>query len=202
MKYLLFFIFLSQPVLANFDNTLQYSFGIYGSSLTENDSSISQTDTSVEVNDAVTSSTSEISAISNHFQYEYVYNSEYTLTTGALFPLISSDGTGVYSLDFGGNWYLNGVSSRFRFSINNNEFKMVPKLRYYVGGSIGLTYEIFTPASAKKTDVLFNNTARGGGYYSLNDDYSIKSELNIGRGSGVITSSTNFGILIGVSKFI
>ena len=198
--YILVSSIYSTLALSKFDNAFNYSLGLVNSSITETDSSITSTDTVSATDDELSSS--ELSVISQGFGYEYAYNNEFTGVVKAIVPLVTADGTGVFAASVGVNWYLNGMSSRYVLKLNNNEIKMVPKLRYYVGGGVGLGYLAFTTESAKKTDVSFELMGHAGGSYAIDDDWTALGQFVIGKGTGVTTSSINIAILFGIGYYL
>ena len=87
-------------------------------------------------------------------------------------------------------------------SDTNFEMKLIPKLRYYAGPSVGFGYIVYNTKSAIKNDLLFELGGQAGVIYTLNPVWALRAELGASRGIGALVSSTIIKILLGASYTI
>lgn len=194
-------IFYSFSSYGKYSPSLTSSFAIVNLEISENASSLEQTDTSVASSDEKPESAS-FSVLSLEVNYEIPFSRKYSYFYKGVVPLITSDGSGLFAGHVGMNWYLNGFSSQYVIELDGSEVKLKPTLQYYVGASTGLGYSVYNTISAKKSDVFFDIGLHAGGTYHFKKEWGIKGELNVGRGTGVTTSNINTKLTLGLTWYI
>lgn len=197
-----FLLICSSSFAQEFSGLTSYSIGMVNISVTENESSLESTDTSVTTDDSSTSTAKSVSAISFNMNYEFSFEQKRSYFVKATVPMMTSDGAGLFLGGVGFNMYLNDLGSIFKTNIGGSEIVMVPKLRYWWGANTGIGYLVYNTESAKKSDVIFDLSVHGGAAYSFGEKWGMKGEAVIGRGTGVATTTMNIRIFFGLTYFI
>ena len=151
--------------------------GMVNVSLTENSSTLQSTDDSVVVEDSDSATSTATSVISFEANYEFKNYADKSYFVKAIVPLLNSDGSGVFMGSIGINSYIGSLSSIFSFRDKGTQIYMVPKTRYYWGGSAGVGYVIYNTISAKKSDVFFDLGVHGGMVYNFSKRWGMRGEL-------------------------
>lgn len=198
--YLCVFLFYFPSLYAGFGPVMTSSFGLLNISLTENDSQIITTDPDVVPEEEKLASVST-SLISVDFSYEFSQTSRRSLFLKASFPGMSSNGDGLFAGGIGLNYYFNPLSSVFQINDQSSMIILIPKFRFYIGGSTGVGYLIYNTISAKKTDVLFDLSLHLGASYNLSQKWAMRAEASATRGTGVTTTSLLTRFMLGASYF-
>ncbi len=97
----------------------------------------------------------------------------------------------------GMNYFFGGLSSELSAENQTVRIRMTPRLRYYAGGQVGLGYLVYLTETAKKTDMVLDVSAHGGGIYSFRGRWGIKGEVGYGMGFGTNISTTGLRIFVG-----
>lgn len=202
MKALLLLTFLgfSQVIWADTKIPGQFSFAIgsISANFAENPSQLKATgDSTSSTLPAPYSGTA--SAMPVALTYEYFPNLKKAYFAKAVGPLLASTPDRYYSATGGVNFYFGKIASTAVVNDMNFEMKLVPKIRYYAGPSVGVGYLVYNTKSATKSDVMFEIGGQGGVIYTLNSKWALRGELGAARGIGVLLSSTVIKILLGAS---
>jgi hypothetical protein len=131
--------------------------------------------------------------------YEYFPNLKRSYFAKATGPLLGSTPDRYFSGNIGLNFYFGKVATMAIVSDSNFEMKLIPKLRYYVGPSMGMGYLIYNTKSAIKNDLLLELGGQAGVVYTMNPSWAVRGELGASRGVGALVSATVIKILMGVS---
>jgi len=175
---------------------------MYNITVTENESALEATDTSIEIEDE--SETTSVAAAVTVFEFNYDFLQ--TESRGFFFkgvvPLVSAGGSSAFLGAAGMNWYFNGAPSVFSYNNLGSTVYLIPKFRYYAGGSLGVGYVIYDTESAKKSDIYFDLGFHGGVLYNFGRKWGMRAELGMGRGTGVTTNSMGMKVFIGSSYYL
>ncbi len=203
-RLLTLFIFL--PVFfargAGFSPILNTSVGMFNLNLTENTSTLSSTDSTIEEEGTTAAEAISSSVTAFEVNYEFLIYPKKSFFVTAIVPLVSQDGSGIFMGNVGVNFYLNTMSTVFSFNDKGTSIAITPKFRYYWGGSTGIGYVVYNTISAKKSDVFFNLGLHGGGVYNFKKSWGIRGEVGLGRGTGVATSSISLKFLVGATYYL
>lgn len=131
--------------------------------------------------------------------YEYFPNLQRAYFAKAVGPLLGSTPDRYFSATTGVNFYFGKVATMAVVSDMNFEMKLIPKLRYYAGPTLGVGYLVYNTKTATKNDLLFEIGGQGGVIYTLNPKWALRAELGAARGIGVLVNSTVIKILLGAS---
>lgn len=186
-----------------FHDQLSYNVGMVSMSLTENQSSIKQTDTTVTATESeTTASAAAVAAMSFQLSWEFKNKGKLAYFTKATVPLMNADGSGVFLGDVGVNVYLNPMGAKYTLIQNGTTVVIIPKFKYYWGGVGGVGYVVYNTESAKKSDVFFNLGLHGGMVYSLGDKWGLKGELGASRTTGVVTTGIKIDFFFGATYYL
>ena len=205
MKLLFSLILLTLSPLTmakSFHGILTNNIGMVNLSLTENESSIKQTDTTTSVSEPEEQASSAVSSTSFQLQWEFKNKAKKSYFLKGTVPLISSQGAGVFLGGVGVNFYLNPLGSKYSFDIGGSEMTIIPKFRYYWGVSTGLGYVVYNTESAQKSDVFFDLGLHAGAGYSLGKEWGLKGEVIATRATGVTTTGIKTGFLFGATYYL
>lgn len=187
---------------AIYSNVLTTNFGMANVSVTENESNIQQTDTSVQQEEDDELASSAVSAISFQMTYEFLHNGSMGYFVKATAPLLSASSTGVFGGGFGFNKYLNDLSSKYTYDLNGNKVTLVPTTRYYWGASGGIGYLVYNTESAIKSDIFFDLAFHGGLSMSMGDDWGLRGEVAASRTTGVTTTGIKIEAFFGAMYYL
>lgn len=176
---------------------ISFSLGSIGISFAENPDELKASDGTSTTTTAPYSGSA--TAMPLDFSFEYYPNLKRSYLIKASGPLMGSTPDRYFSLSAGINFYFNQIGAEAKVTDFNLEMKVIPKMRYYAGPSIGAGYLIYNTKSATKSDVLFEIGGQGGVLYTLNPKWGLKGELGFSRAVGVLVSATVIRILIGTT---
>lgn len=198
-----FILFFTLNIQAkSFHGVLTHNIGMVNLSLTENESTIEQTDTSVSVSAPEEQASTAVSSTSFQLQWEFKNQAKKSYFLKGTVPLMSSGGTGVFLGGVGINFYLNPLGSKYSFNIGGSQMVIIPKFKYYWGLSTGLGYVVYNTESAQKSDVFFDLGLQGGAVYGLGKKWGVKSEIIASRATGVTTTGIKTAFLFGATYYL
>ena len=142
------------------------------------------------------------SAISLDFRYQFSSTPKRSYFFSGLVPVLNASGAGLFMGSFGINFYFSSLSSMLSLGMNNSEILVIPKWRFYWGGSVGAGYMVYLTSAQKKSDILIDLSLRVGVNYTFKKVWGISGEGSIGNGTGMLTSTLNTKFFIGVSYFL
>ncbi len=186
---------------ANIPGQFTFALGSISVNYTENPDQLKATDTTTTTT-AATPYAGTASAMPIAVTYEYFPNLKRAYFVKAVGPLMGSTPDRYYSAIGGVNFFFGKVATMAVVSDMNFEMKLVPKMRYYAGPTIGLGYLVYNTKSATKNDTMFEIGGQGGVIYSLGPKWALRGEVGAARGIGVLVSSTIIKILLGTSYTI
>lgn len=203
--FLLILVYLTKSWAAGvgggFNPILGVSLGMVNVSLTENVTDLKGTSTSTTTTKAAPESTN-VAATSIELTYDFMNFATKSVFGRFVAPVISQNGTGLFLLSSGVNFFFNDMSSIFNYSDSDARLKVTPMMRYYLGFSVGAGFLVYTTSSAKKSDVGLDVGAHAGGSYNVSQKMAIKLELGMSKGFGVATSSMNMKIFVGAIYYV
>lgn len=196
ISFLLLAFFVAASAQANsIPSQMSFEMGSISSSYAENPDKLEATDGTASTKATAYSSTA--SALPLGISYEYFPNLKRSYLIKGVGPLVASSDDRYFSATIGVNFYFGMVASQAVVSDFNFSMKMIPKLRYYVGPSLGVGYLVYNTKSATKNDLLFEIGGQGGAIYTINPKWGLKAELGFSRGIGVLVSATTIKIMFG-----
>lgn len=203
LNFLFLFSILNVAYAQGYHDMVSYNIGMVNLSVTENESSIKQTDTSVQTSETTSkASSSAVSAISFQLNWEFKTYSQLAYFTKLSVPLMSGQGTGVFGGDIGFNMYLNPLGAKYSYVQNGTTLVIVPKFKYYWGAFGGSGYVVYNTESARKSDVFFNLGVHGGLVYGFDEKWGLKSEIAFSRTTGVATTGIMMNLFLGASYYL
>ena len=170
---------------------------MYNITVTENESAIKSTDTTVTVEDKSEATSSAAAVTVFEFNYDFLQTEGRGFFVKGVVPLISAGGSSAFLGAGGLNWYFGGAPSVFSYTNLGSTVRLIPKFRYYAGASLGVGYVVYDTESAKKSDIYFDLGFHGGVLYNFGKKWGMRGEVGMGRGTGVTTSSMGMKIFIG-----
>lgn len=186
-----------------FHDVISFNMGMISHSVTENESTLTQTDDSVQSEDTTTAAgSSAVSAISFNLNWEFKTEQKKSYFVQAFVPMMTTGGAGVFLGGVGMNWYLNDMGSKYTYVQNGTELTIIPKFKYYWGASTGIGYVVYNTESAKKSDVFFDLGVHGGGVYGIGTNRGIKLEVGASRATGVATTGIKIGFFLGMTQYL
>jgi hypothetical protein len=175
---------------------------MYSLSITENESSIESTDTTVVADETTASTAKAVSVIVGEINYDYSTSKDKTYFVKGVFPLMASPDSSAFLVSTGMNWFFGGAASVFSFNQNGSTMHFTPKFRYYLGASLGAGYVSYSTESSKKNDTFFDVGFQAGLLYNLGRKWGMRFEAGMGRGTGVISNSMGMKIFFGSSYYL
>ena len=175
---------------------------MYSISITESESALKSTDTTVEVDESDESTAEAASVTVFEFNYDFFQTENRAFFFKGVVPLISSGGSSAFLGAAGANWFFNGAPSVFSYNNLGSTVYLIPKFRYYIGGSLGVGYLVYDTESAKKTDIYFDLGFHGGLMYNFGKRWGMRAEAGMGRGTGVTTNSMGMKVFVGSSYYL
>lgn len=176
---------------------LSFTLGSISTNFTENPDKLAPTDGT---------STSELTPYSGtassmplEIGYEFFPNLKCSYFIAGAGPILGTTPDRYYSGSFGVNFYFGQVASQTIISDFNFEMKMIPKLRYYAGPTVGIGYLIYNTKSATKNDIILEVGGQAGILYALNQKWGLKGEIGGSRAIGALVSGTVIKILLGTT---
>lgn len=176
---------------------LSFSLGSITIAYSENPDKLETTDGSNSASSTPYSGSA--TAMPLELTYEYYPNLKRSYLVKASGPLMGTTADRYFNISGGLNFYFNQIGGQAKVSDFNFEMKLIPKLRYYAGPSLGIGYLVYNTKSATKNDILFEIGGQGGVLYTLNPKWGLKGELGFSRAIGVLVSASVIKILIGTT---
>lgn len=176
---------------------LSFAIGSISANFSENPDKLVATGSTTAATTVAYAGTASAMPIS--MSYEYFPNLSRAYFGKIVGPLMASTPDRYFSATGGINFYFGKIASTAVVSDLNFQMKLIPKLRYYAGPSIGVGYLVYTTKSAIKNDLLFELGGQGGVIYTLNPKWALRAELGAARGIGALVSATAIKILLGTS---
>ncbi len=187
----------------DFHSVLSYNFGMSNFSVTENESTLTQTDDSVATDATETAAAaSAVSTMAFQLSWEFGHNGSMAYFVDAQAPLMGGTGAAVYSSKIGFNMYLNDLGSKYTMMTAGTKVVIVPTIKYYWGASVGGGYVVYLTESQKKGDIYFGLGLHGGMVYSIGDNWGIKAEAGITRATGIETSGMKMDVMLGATYYL
>jgi hypothetical protein len=176
---------------------ITFNVGSVMSTFAENESQLETTDgTTGNKTEAASGSSSSMSL---DVMFEYFNSLKTSFFIRGMGPVVGTTPDRYFSVVGGMNYYFGGIGSKTVFKDQDFEFKIVPKVRYYAGGSLGLGYLTYNTKSATKGDILLEIGGQGGILYPISPKWAMRGELGLAKSVGVLVSSTEIKILIGAT---
>lgn len=188
--------------MADFHSIVTCNVGMSTVSLTENESTIEQTDDSVAAEEDAGAEASSISAMNFQIGLEFAHDGNMAYILKGFAPLMSSGGSGLFGGEIGFNMYLNDLGTKLTMNNNGTSITIVPSFKYYWGAVIGGGYLVYSTESATKSDVYFDLGVHAGMSYSFGDNWGINLEAGFARTTGVATTGTKMDIVFGASYYL
>lgn len=205
-KVILFVLFTVLSIrsysMADFHSIVTCNVGMSTVSITENESTIEQTDDSVESSNSSSAEASSISAMNFQLGLEFAHDGNMAYIAKAFAPLMSSGGSGLFGTEIGFNMYLNDLGTKLTMNNNGTSVTIVPSFKYYWGAVIGGGYLVYSTESATKSDVYFDLGVHAGMTYSFGDNWGVNLEAGFARTTGVATTGTKMDIVFGASYYL
>jgi hypothetical protein len=179
---------------------LSFNIGSVSSSFSENPDKLKSTDGTSSTSTTAYSGTATTMPLD--VSYEFFPNLKRSFFIRGAGPILASTPDRYFNANFGINFYFVQVGAQAKVTDYNFEMKIVPKLRYYAGPSIGVGYLVYSTKSATKNDMMLELGGQAGMIYTLNSKWGLKGELGASRAIGVLVSATIIKILIGTTYSI
>lgn len=194
---LFLFIFLGKNAMARMPAHLTFSIGSVSSSFTESESKLEATDGTKTTKVAPYSGAASSMPLDVGFEYFPLMKRSYFVRAGG--PIMGSTPDRYIYSTIGANFYFNQIGSMTTLSDSKIEIKIEPKFRYYAGPQIGMGYLVYNTKSQTNNDVIIEAGGQAGAFYSINERWSLRGQLEFTRGIGALISSTTIKILFGTA---
>ncbi|MCB9060673.1 MAG: hypothetical protein H6622_04045 [Halobacteriovoraceae bacterium] len=181
-------------VKKNFLDQFSSSLGLVNISFAENQSTLTNEDATT-----TTAAQGNNSNIALNVNYNIPLNLNGSVFSQATVPVVTNDGSGLFTVGAGYNYFISSVSGRSKVIDPNVKLSLTPDIRYYIGGQLNLGYLIYVSETARKSDVLIELGIQAGIIYNFKKSLAIKAEAMMGRGIGVSTATTNTKFFAGIS---
>jgi hypothetical protein len=176
-----------------------FSLGMVNNSVVENESGIEITDTTVASGDSASVDAAQpVSNISLALNWSFGVKKKSAWGAMVVVPLLVTAATSFFMGGVRYRYFLYSISSGFNYAQKGITFHIIPKLRFFVGGSLTGGYLIYNTDSAKKTDASFNLGLEGGIMYQWNRKYAIEGSLALIKRTGILTSGMGMNMFLGV----
>lgn len=178
------------------------SLGMMSHSITPNESSLVTTDGTDSSNSEAEAAAAAVSAISLQVNWEFKTEMKKSYYFSGVLPMMSSEGTGVYSTIVGINWYLGDIGTKYSYRNGGQSMTITPSSKYWWGAFIGPGYVVYNTESAKYTDVFFDLGLNGGGFWRWGKDRGFKAEATVSRTTGINTTGIKIGVFVGINQYL
>lgn len=196
-------ISLSSYAAEKYYNNISYTLGMVNHSVTPNESALVSTDSTVQAEDSSAEAASAaVSTISFKLDWEFQNSGKKSYFLSTIIPVMTSQGTGVYSGSVGMNFYFGDLGTKYTFSLNGKTMTFIPKTRYYWGFFTGPGYVVYNTESAKYTDVFFDLGLHLGGIWAWGKDKGYKAEAGLSRATGINTSGIKMNLFFGITQYL
>lgn len=176
---------------------ITFNVGSVMSTFAENESQLETTDGTT--GNSAEAAAGSSSSMSLDVMFEYFNSLKTSFFIRGMGPVVGTTADRYFSVVGGMNYYFGGIGSKTVFKDQDFEFKIIPKIRYYAGGSLGLGYLTYSTKSATKGDILLEIGGHGGMLYPISPKWAMRGELGLAKSVGVLVSSTEIKILIGAT---
>lgn len=183
-------------------NNISYTLGMVNHSVTPNESSLVSTDETVVAEDEAEAAAAAVSTISFKLDWEFKTDGKKGYFLNGIVPVMTSQGTGVYSGSVGMNFYFGDLGTKYSFSLNGKTMTMIPTSRYYWGFFTGPGYIVYNTESAKYTDVFFDLGLHAGGIWAWGKEKGYKAEAAVSRATGINTSGIKINLFLGITQYL
>ena len=181
-------------------NIFTFGIGIVSYSVTEKESTLQQTDTTVAQGTSNSSAqTATTSATSFFMNYEFGQKDKRSYFVKGVVPIMSPDGTGVFLGGIGVNFFYNSLPSSYKLQNAGTALFVQPKYRIYYGGSIGGGNLIYNTKSAKKSDTLIELSVHGAGSYNFDRKWGGMAQLSVGKTFGIASDAFGMVFFLGTT---
>ncbi|MFG1499834.1 hypothetical protein ABMA70_06440 [Halobacteriovorax sp. XZX-3] len=203
-KKLLILTLLSTSIFANekFFNSASISLGMMNYSVTPNESTLQNTDGSSTGGESADAAAAAVSAISIQVNWEFKSELKKSYYISGVLPMMSAEGTGVYSTTIGMNWYFGDIGTKYTYTSNGQNLTITPTSKYYWGAFVGPGYVIYNTESAKYSDIFFDLGVNLGGGWRWGKNRTIKAEAAVSRATGIKTTGIKMGVFVGISQYL
>ena len=116
-------------------------------------------------------------------------------------PALPTSSSGYFLGTGGMNFYISSLSSKIEVNDSGTTITILPLWRFYWGFQVGMGYFVYLTSSAKKSDILLDTSIHVGMKYSLKNNWGLKAQLSMGKGTGLMTSTINTKVFIGGTYF-
>lgn len=185
-----------------FYNSASVSLGMMNHSVTPNESALVSTDGSGGSEDSAEAAAAAVSAISLQVNWEFKSELLKSYYLSGVLPMMSAEGTGVYSAVVGMNWYFGEIGTKYSYTNGGQTMTITPSSKYYWGAFIGPGYVVYNTESAKFTDIFFDLGVNLGGFWRWGKDRGIRAEATVSRATGINTTGIKMGVFIGLSQYL
>jgi hypothetical protein len=178
-------------------SVVSFSIGSISASLAENPDTLTSTDGTATTTEEPY--TGKASSMPLDIMYEFFPNLKRSYFLRGSGPLLASTPDRYFSGLAGVNFYFGHVGTNAVVKDFNFEMKLIPRLRYYVGPTIGVGYLVYNTKSATKNDTMLEVGGQAGVVYTIKPKWGLRAEIGGARATGVLISSTIIKILIGTT---
>jgi hypothetical protein len=189
-------VYIQNSFAGEFQDEMTYSLGMVNASYAEAQSSLKGENVSLPASGAIAS-------ISGNVQWKFSPGFERSLYLAGTFPLLPNPAGSYFGVHSGIEFYFGGkMGSRMRVENSGTTLKLKSGSVFFWGLEGGIGYLAYTTETAKKTDILLDLGAFGGGNYVISDKWQLRGQAGFGRGTGVQTTVTEIKIFFGLTRFI
>lgn len=185
-----------------FYNSASVSLGMMNHSVTPNESALVSTDGSGSSEESAEAAAAAVSAISLQVNWEFKSELTKSYYVSGVLPMMSAEGTGVYSAVVGINWYFGDIGTKYTYTNGGQTMTITPSSKYYWGAFVGPGYVVYNTESAKFTDIFFDLGVNLGGFWRWGKDRGIRAEATVGRATGINTTGIKMGFFVGISQYL
>lgn len=191
----------TNELVAGFDNQqLSFSVGSISTSYAESKSTLTTSTTSADT--VIEPASGSASALPLAASWEYYVSPKRAYVVNASVPLVATSGDRYFFIGGGMNFYFYSISSKADYKDEVVDLKIVPIWRYYWGIDAGIGYLIYSTELQKKSDLVAELGGHLGIIYNINRNYGVKVEAGYSKGNGVVTSTSNIKLLIGMTYYL
>lgn len=181
-------------------NELSVSTGMYSVTVAETEvTSSSSSDSSSSTAISTAAENGVVSQIALDISYTFYSSDRISIYANSILPLMTSNGTGGFMGGVGINYYIMSRGSRHTVIHSEVKIEITPKLRYYVGGMLSGGYIVYLTDTAEKSDSLIEISFHGGIKYNFDKEWGLISEIQMGKGTGVVSSTISMKATAGVN---
>lgn len=143
-----------------------------------------------------------VMSISGNVNWKFAPGLEKSYYLSGTFPLLPNPTGSYFGAHVGMESYFGKVGSRMRMNNSGTTLKLKPGNNFFWGLEGGVGYLVYSTESAKKTDLLLDVGALIGMNYNYNEKWQFRGQAGIARGTGVVTTTMEMKIFVGVTRII